>query len=79
PKTGMPAQGYISVTVITDLSAAEADILSTAIFVMGYPKGMDFIKQNNSIEGIIITSDGAVHTSPGLREKVEDLKARIEV
>ncbi|MDO8886086.1 FAD:protein FMN transferase, partial [Candidatus Oleimmundimicrobium sp.] len=47
PKTGMPAQGYISVTVITDLSAAEADILSTAIFVMGYPKGMDFIKQNN--------------------------------
>ncbi len=79
PKTGMPAQEYISVTIITDLGAAEADILSTAVFVMGYPEGMDFIKQNNNIEGIIVTADGAVHVSPGLREKVEDLKARIEV
>jgi len=79
PKTGMPAQECISVTIITDLGAAEADILSTAVFVMGYPKGMDFIKQNNNIEGIMVTADGAVHVSPGLREKVEDLKARIEV
>jgi len=79
PKTGMPAQGCISVTIITDMGATEADILSTAIFVMGYPRGMDFIKQNNGIEGIIVTSDGAVHVSPGLKDKVEDLKARIEV
>ncbi len=79
PATGIPVSECISVTIITNLGAAEADILSTAIFVMGYPKGMDFIKENNEIEGIVVTSDGAVHVSPGLREKIEDLKARIEV
>lgn len=45
PKTGYPARKFISVTVVTKRSAAEADALSTAIFVMGPEKGLEFAKK----------------------------------
>lgn len=73
PKTGRPAGGVMSVTVVTGRSCAEADILSTAIFVMGYPRGMKFIEQTRDLEGVLVTSDGKVHVSSGLKGKVEDL------
>jgi len=41
PKTGWPAEGVLSATVITE-SAAEADALSTAMFVMGPEAARDF-------------------------------------
>ncbi|MDI6822703.1 MAG: FAD:protein FMN transferase [Actinomycetota bacterium] len=73
PKTGMPIEGLMSVTVVTSRSCTEADILSTAIFVMGYPKGMNFIEQTKDLEGVIITSDGKACVSSGLKGKIENL------
>ncbi len=77
PKTGMPAEGVISVTVITDKSCAEADLLSTAIFVMGYPEGMKFVGKEKGLEAIIVTSDGKAHLSPGLKNKIKNLLEEI--
>jgi len=67
PQTGQPARGVMSVTVVTNKSCAEADILSTAIFVMGYPEGMRFIERTKDLEGIIVDAQGKVHISSGLR------------
>lgn len=74
PFSGMPATEVISVTVVTDKSCAEADILSTAIFVMGYPEGMQFIERTKNLEGVIVDAQGKIHLSSGLKRKVKDLK-----
>ena len=46
PSTGRPATGTISDSVLIlsprELGGAETDILSTALFVMGYPRAIDW-------------------------------------
>lgn len=77
PKTGYPAGDYMSVTVITTRSCAEADILSTAIFVLGYPKGLNFVEKSPDLEAVTVTAEGKVHLSKGLRGKVKELKKKL--
>lgn len=52
PKTGMPARGIASVTILAK-TALEADILSTAVFVLGPQRGMTLIERLGEVEGII--------------------------
>ncbi|MFC1682860.1 FAD:protein FMN transferase [Candidatus Zixiibacteriota bacterium] len=52
PLTGMPANQVVSVTILADM-AIEADILSTAVFVLGPQRGMTLIEQLSGVEGII--------------------------
>ena len=53
PATGYPARGVVSVTVI-DSSCTEADAFSTAAFVLGYKKGLIFLKDRPGTAGLII-------------------------
>src|SRR3990170_1032827 len=78
PKTGQPAEGIISATIITSRHAAEADILSTAIFVMGYQLGIKFLDQHKDLEGIIVTSDGKIHLSSGLKRNLSAFPKNIK-
>lgn len=66
PKTGYPADKAISVTVVTKRSAAFADAMSTAIFVMGYPDGLRFAKRLSETEVLIVDKKGRIHTSKGM-------------
>jgi thiamine biosynthesis lipoprotein len=59
PKTGLPARGCQSVTVIAG-STAEADALATAAFVMGAAKGLAFLREIEGVEGIIVDAEGSV-------------------
>lgn len=52
PKTGYPASGCISVTILAK-DAMHADAWATAIFVLGPEKGMKLIEQSPEIEGLI--------------------------
>jgi thiamine biosynthesis lipoprotein len=70
PKTGLPAKGCRSVTVVTDRSCTEADILSTAAFVMGYPKGFSYLEALRDTEGVIVDSKGKVHETGGLKHQL---------
>lgn len=72
PKTGYPAEGVHSVTVIAN-EGAVADSFSTGIFVLGTEKGMKLM-QKMGIDGIIVDFRGAIHMTPGLREKIEILR-----
>ncbi len=56
PKTGMPVEWVLSVTVIAD-TAEEADALSTAIFVMGWEKGFEMIDRLKGISAMVILED----------------------
>ncbi len=56
PRTGWPAQGMMSTTVIC-LSAAVADALATAMFVMGPDKAKIFCEQNPSVAAVLVYAD----------------------
>lgn len=66
PKTGLPVENdLVSVTIIAPL-AAEADVLSTACFVMGYEKASAFLEAFDDIEAVFVKTDGSVVTTDGV-------------
>jgi len=65
PETGLPANDVRSVTVVAS-SAELADLLSTAVFVLGRSAGMELIENLTNIEVIIWDSDDEVTWSSGL-------------
>ncbi|MFT5434395.1 MAG: thiamine biosynthesis lipoprotein [Myxococcota bacterium] len=65
PKTGQPARGCQSVTILTK-RAAMADALATGVFVMGPKAGLELINRLKNTEALIVAADGTVHTSNGL-------------
>lgn len=77
PDTGQPATGLIGVTVIAP-TAETADVLSTAVFVLGAEKGLELITQQPECEALLITSSGDIITTGGfpadLKVKKLDLK-----
>jgi FAD:protein FMN transferase len=57
PSTGYPARGCISVTVWAACSI-DADILSTAIFVLGPKKGLTLAENRDGVEALIFYEEG---------------------
>lgn len=77
PKTGYPAKPCVSVTILAD-TAAQADALSTAVFVLGPTRGLALIERTEGVEGLIIylqdadmVSTLSFEASSNLREKLE--------
>ena len=64
PKTGYPARGVKSVTVISQ-DATLADALSTALFVMGVKEGLSLVESLSNAEALFIDEKNALHQSSG--------------
>jgi len=69
PFTGFPARGCRSVTILAK-DALSADALATAVFVMGPQKGFELIERMEEVEGLIISSDGEMIISEGLKGRL---------
>lgn len=67
PRTGYPARGCQSVTVLAP-TCARADALATAVFVLGPDAGMDLVESLPNVECLIIDATGDRHDSSGLSE-----------
>jgi len=65
PRTGYPATGGMSVTVIAP-DAAFADALATALSVMGAEKGIPLVESLDRVECLIVDMQGQVTRSSGL-------------
>lgn len=66
PQNGMPENnGLLGVTILTACSA-DADVLSTAAFLLGLEKGMAYIEALPDTEAVFITEDGTLHPTSGL-------------
>jgi thiamine biosynthesis lipoprotein len=62
PRTGWPAQGVISATIV-GTNGAEADILSTTVFVLGPKKGLALAAESGITKAIVVTPDLQVFTA----------------
>ena len=60
----------ISVTVYGP-EAADADALSTAVFVLGMERGCELIESLPGYEAIIVDQSGNIWVSSGLADEVE--------
>jgi FAD:protein FMN transferase len=65
PRTGCPAEGVLSSTVLA-ATAAEADALSTAMFVMGIEPALDYCQAHPEL--------GAVLIAPGAKLGAVDIR-----
>ncbi len=70
PKTGYPADnGLLSVSVVC-ADGTRADALSTALFVMGADKAVEFQKKHGGFEAILITDDKTAYVTSGLKDSI---------
>ncbi|MCL4385639.1 MAG: FAD:protein FMN transferase [Actinobacteria bacterium] len=65
PRTGYTANKCISSTIIAD-NATIADILATAVFVLGPEDGMNLVNSLDNVEALIIDSDKNIFKSKGI-------------
>ncbi len=74
PHTGQPTTDVASVTIVgPDLTLADA--YATAVFVMGLD-GLEWLDTHRDYDGLVLTHDGAQHTSPGFDRWRAALPAR---
>jgi thiamine biosynthesis lipoprotein len=68
PSTGMPGRECQSVTILANATEV-ADVLATAVFVMGPVQGLAFIEDQPDVEGMIVRADGEIISSSGFSFK----------
>jgi thiamine biosynthesis lipoprotein len=67
-ENGFPVwNGLLSVTVIAD-SSIDADALSTAIFALGFEKGIALVESLNGVDALFIFEDKTIRGSRGAME-----------
>jgi len=71
-KTGYPSESDLASAAVISYDGLEADALSTALFVMGLEKSMEFYESGlYGFEAILVTTDGGVYITEGLKEDFE--------
>ncbi|HXX81706.1 MAG TPA: FAD:protein FMN transferase, partial [Thermodesulfovibrionales bacterium] len=69
PKTGFPAQGCQSVSIIAK-DGVYTDAFATGVFVLGPEKGIALLERMG-FGGLIVDKNGTIHTTAGLKGKIE--------
>lgn len=69
PQTGRPAESGLSSATVVSGDDTAADALSTALFVMGAEKAEEFWRRCGGFEMILLTDDGRLLITEGLRQK----------
>jgi len=71
PQTGYPANNGLAAVTVVCARSAEADALSTALFVMGLEDGLAFAQGLDGVEAVFVTTDKMVYVTDGVKEIIE--------
>lgn len=74
PDTLFPAEHMRSVSIVTR-DSAYADLLSTAVFLMPFEQGYDFVRSLEGVEAYWVLNDRSVRMTPGLEGAAHSLGA----
>lgn len=72
-KTGHPVENELESVSVVSESGVYADALSTALFVMGTEKAIDFWKSNRDFDMILITKDKRIFFTKSINKKISFL------
>ncbi len=72
PQTLMPAAYYKAVTVITE-DSGQADLLSTALFLMPPEQSLDYAESLNGVEALWVMPDDGIMMTSGMKAMLRDL------
>jgi len=70
PSTGYPADSGLRSAAVHALNGAEADALSTALFVMGTDASLELHENHSGFEAVLVSDDGIVQTEGAKTEYV---------
>jgi thiamine biosynthesis lipoprotein len=77
PSDGYPVNnGLMSVSIVAGISM-NADALSTAVFVLGYEKGLALLESLDGVEGVFVFEDMSVRTTSGANFSITDQNYRL--
>ena len=71
PDTLMPADYFVSVTVLAD-DSGKADALSTALFNLPYEAGKELAESLDGVEAFWVEPDGTEHCTDGFQDVMDD-------
>ncbi|MGB4093498.1 MAG: FAD:protein FMN transferase [Ruminococcus flavefaciens] len=75
PADGYPADnGLVSTTIIGD-SGLECDALSTAFFVAGKAKAVDYWRSDRSFDMILVSDDGKIYYTEGIADSFKNISS----
>jgi thiamine biosynthesis lipoprotein len=72
-RTGFPSHASRAVTVLAP-DAFTADVLDTALFVIGPEKALALVTRQPGVEAVIVGPDNAVHVTPGLAGRLTKVR-----
>lgn len=64
PRTGRSPTDFSSVSIAA-ATALEADVLSTAVFVLGADAGLKLVQDTPHADALLVLKDGRIHQTPG--------------
>lgn len=74
PDTLMPGEHSKAVTVVTEDSGM-ADLFSTAVFLMPYQEGREFVEGLDGVEAVWVLQDGRVEATDGMKKMLKSYGA----
>ncbi len=66
PRTGAPAKSDLCSVIVVSQSGAQGDAYSTALYVMGRARALEFWRENEDFELVLVGHDGVVTVTEGI-------------